>query len=287
MKAGRVVLVVASLAIGLTGCSSLKFYPDSAMKRDEVGLKAYYPKPYILVARDGTAKVTSVSVVYLPDLEHPVYARARSGYGSANLTLAFTNGIITSFGQQTDTKIPETLTALGGLGTSIATAGKTWAETAALEKHAGDFGKYSDPLKEIASDLRQLVNEDATKVLTTTQRAIILVNAKVLDGGDPANPAGLAMAFKEPGAAANAKALINALGDVSKAIGAIKPPSDQLSEDAKKIWGKLAGLQKALGEILDDLKPKPAEQPALSLYEIVMKDGVTTLREVPLGTVIK
>ena len=59
-----------------------------------------------------------VSIVYLPDLQNPVYAKLRSGYGSANLSLAFQSGMLTSVGQTTDTKIPETITALAGMATA-------------------------------------------------------------------------------------------------------------------------------------------------------------------------
>jgi hypothetical protein len=277
-------LLTAILAGALSGCGSLKFYPDPAMKQDEVGLKGYYPKPYVLVARDGTSKVTSVTLVYLPDLEHPVYAQARSGYGSSNLTLSFTNGVITNFGQQTDSKVPETLTALGGLDTAIATAAKTRAETAVLQKQSGDFGKYSDQLKTIASDLRGIVKSDKGHVLSTSQGEQLQLNANSLDGGPEGTKQGLAAAFAAPGAAANADALIKALTAISKSVGAIKPASDQLSEDAKKVWEKLAGLQAALANIIDDLKPKLPDPPALSLFEILMEGGKTRLREVPLGT---
>ena len=42
------------------------------------------------------------------------------GYGSSNLALKLNNGILTDVGQQEDTKAPETLTALGSLGTATA-----------------------------------------------------------------------------------------------------------------------------------------------------------------------
>ena len=259
----------------LGGCAGLKFFPDEGMQQAEVGLKTYYSKPYVLVARDGTSKITSVSVVYLPDLEHPVYAQARSGYGSANLTLAFSNGMLTSFGQQTDTKIPDTLTAFGGLQTSLATALKTRVEAQQLEKQSGDFGKYAPQLANIAKDLRTLVLDDKGHVLSENSRISLGTNAATLDG--------LASNFAAPGAAARADSLTKDLGDVSKAVGAIKPPADQLSEDGKKIISRLTGLQKELSDIVGELKPKPADPPALSLYEVVMKNGVTSLREVSLG----
>lgn len=284
------VLLLAFCLLGLmtaTGCSRLSFYPDPEMT-NEVGLKAYYPKPYVLVARDGTAKVTSVSVVYLPDLEHPVYAKAHSGYGSANLTLALSNGVITSFGQQTDTKIPETVTSLAGLDTALATAVKTRAEAANLRKQSGSFGKNAEPLKQVASDLRKLVNDDVGNVLTSTQRTLLRLNADAIDGGgDPVKAGGLAGAFAAPDADANQEALSKALGGILKAINGVKSASDILDENAKKIWGRLASLQQGLAKIQEDVAPKETPPSALSLYEVLMSGGVTSLREVPLGSMAK
>jgi hypothetical protein len=43
-----------------------------------------------------------------------------SGYGSADLSVALSNGLITSVGQKTDTKVPETLNAISGLIPAVA-----------------------------------------------------------------------------------------------------------------------------------------------------------------------
>jgi hypothetical protein len=71
--------------------------------------------------------------------------------------------------------------------------------------------------------------------------------------------------------------------DVDK-LKALKAP-DQMGGKAQTDWGKLAKLVAAAEDVLSDLSPaaeKPDTPPVLTLYEIVMKDGATTLKEVPL-----
>ncbi len=133
-------LLVMVCALALSGCARLEFYTKPNLEGPETGVKFYYSKPYLLVARTpvpakaatpatpttpampATPATTQVqvSIQYLPDLENPVYAKLKPGYGSTNLSLAFQNGILTSVGQNTDTKIPETITALTGMATAAA-----------------------------------------------------------------------------------------------------------------------------------------------------------------------
>jgi uncharacterized protein YbaR (Trm112 family) len=42
----------------------------------------------------------------------------KTGYGSSNLSVDFSNGLLTKVGQTSDSKIPETLTSIGGLATA-------------------------------------------------------------------------------------------------------------------------------------------------------------------------
>jgi hypothetical protein len=153
---------LGAVCLLLGGCASMTFYPDAEMKKPKEGLKFYYTKPYLLVARDGTAKVTSITVQYLPDLEHPVYAKATPGYGSSNLTLAFSNGVITNFGQQVDTKVPETISSLGSLIPGYGSAVKALTDAsverrqADVEQQASDLPKDAQALKTIADGLRDV-----------------------------------------------------------------------------------------------------------------------------------
>ena len=96
----------------LAGCARVEFsdgwVPD--------GAHFYDPVPYVLVtvSKDCT---TNAALVALPGATRT--AIFHSGYGSANLSANFQNGMLSSVGQQTDTKIPETITALTGIATAI------------------------------------------------------------------------------------------------------------------------------------------------------------------------
>lgn len=73
------------------------------------GLTYYDPVPYLLVS-DKADCSQSVTAVTLPGEKRSL--RFKSGLGSAALNVALANGMITSIGQETDTKIPETIAAL-------------------------------------------------------------------------------------------------------------------------------------------------------------------------------
>lgn len=114
------ILLCVMSATSVSGCARLEFFSDKNLEGVERGVKFYYPKPYLLVARTkSTEKPEEIKVIYLPDMSEPQYAKLKSGYGAAELSLAFENGILTSVGQKTDTKIPETITSLGSLSGMI------------------------------------------------------------------------------------------------------------------------------------------------------------------------
>lgn len=102
------LLFLASLTL-LSGCATVKFYDDASLK-NETGLRLYSPKPYLLVEYLGTKTVNlKTSILYLPDLSEPQYIRIKPGIGSSALKLELSNGILTSYGLTTDTKMPEAL----------------------------------------------------------------------------------------------------------------------------------------------------------------------------------
>jgi hypothetical protein len=128
MKA--IIFFLGSLFL-LSSCSSVKFYSDSTLKT-ETGIKMYSAKPYLLV--DHTKSVskttssdtllTEIRIIYLPDLRHPIYVKQTPGIGTSDLKLTLSNGVLTTYGLTTDTKIPDIITASTGLISGLAAAEK-------------------------------------------------------------------------------------------------------------------------------------------------------------------
>ena len=120
--------VLAAGAILLCGCAKLQF--QSAPSDD--ALTYYETTPYFLIQQD-LACVQTAQVVSSPGRKRGV--KLNSGYGSANLSVSLSaDGTIASVNQETDTKFPETITAVTGLAKIIAppvvAAGKCEARAA-------------------------------------------------------------------------------------------------------------------------------------------------------------
>jgi hypothetical protein len=108
-------IAFAVLAGFLASCASVEVYKDEALTQ-KTALRAYTAKPYLLVARtSANAKPIEVSVVYLPDLAHPLFIKPVRGLGSSDLKLTLANGILTSYGLSTDAELADTLKGLGSL----------------------------------------------------------------------------------------------------------------------------------------------------------------------------
>ena len=128
MQKGLSLLAVAGL---LSGCAGLHFYDvDSsghAQGNDRIAF--YETKPTVLVAYGADCSV-SFSVLSLPGAKR--WVRMKSGYGSNKLGINFgAGGTLSSVNQETDTKIPETITAVGGALKNLADANLLSAQLAA------------------------------------------------------------------------------------------------------------------------------------------------------------
>ncbi len=102
--------ILIAVILPLSGCAHIDFGGD--------GLTYYEPKPYLFVSTTKDC-VTTATVVSIP--ENKKVMKFKTGYGSSELSASLTNGMITSVGQKTDAKVPETITSLASLGTAIAT----------------------------------------------------------------------------------------------------------------------------------------------------------------------
>jgi hypothetical protein len=102
------------LTLTLPGCANLEF--DSK----KPGLTYFEPTPYLSVSKGADCKVT-VTVLVLPGAKKTL--AFNSGYGTADLSASVSSGLLQSVGQKTDTKVPETVTALAGVATAFKARG--------------------------------------------------------------------------------------------------------------------------------------------------------------------
>ncbi len=136
-------LVLVCLTGFLSACAGVNFYKDEALTQ-KTGLKYYSAKPYILVARaEAKGQPGAVSIVYLPDLAHPLYLKQTAGLGASDLKLTLSNGMLVSFGSTTDPAVAESLKALSSLLTGGAEVfGKLAGRFGLEEPEAGVFALY-------------------------------------------------------------------------------------------------------------------------------------------------
>jgi len=116
-------LVASSAVVSfLTGCAGLTFGPESTN-----ALTYYDPKPYLFISTTADC-VSTATIISIPEAKRGV--TFNSGYGTADLSVTLSGGMITSVGQKTDTKIPETLSSVASLATALGVARATKVEGA-------------------------------------------------------------------------------------------------------------------------------------------------------------
>lgn len=153
----QVTPVLAALL--LAGCARTTFHimdydTDGHLKADKhrtenVGLVYYEAVPHLLVTRplnkDGA---TTTRIVYLPDRAHPMSMKFHSGWGSSRMGVTLANGMLVSFNQNIDSKIPELLGSLTAPVTGLATAAASTAAAglsdAEAEKIRAEIGTPGD-----------------------------------------------------------------------------------------------------------------------------------------------
>jgi len=267
----------------VNGCAHMDFYTDKDLKQ-KTGIKYYISKPYLLITKTGNKdKPIEASLIYLPDQSQSFYAKPVSGWGTADLSIAFNNGMITSFGQKTDSKIPETIQAVGSLVPGIGGSFKSIAEAISISQHGMvkqatpvDYLGASDELKTIAKKLR-------SDVVTAGERKII-PEETVTTGNrisDLINSAAILLHTTMPSATTVQQA-ISKLQDALKAWDDLKPSRPMTSDENNALMESIMAQQAKIETILEILSPKKVE-PVFELYEIDNKDTPGMLRRVKIS----
>ena len=267
------LVALLSLALVLSSCARMQFYTRPDLSGEETGIKFFTPRPYLLVARTGSEeKPVDVQVLYLPDLSKPIYAKASPGYGSADVSIALSNGMLTAFGSKTDSNISGLLTALGGLDKDLASASKTRKETGLLVPNAGiNYTEQGTILVKVATDLKATTAKAPLSELTQNEKD---AGAEISGQIDSAG-----QMLMGPGGEQNLLAALTNLKAASKAwserIGKAKPgPVPPGVRDV------LDRLKTELDGVVATLSPKPEDPPTFTLYEIDNSSGPTRLIEV-------
>lgn len=280
MRRLSALLLSAVLIGGLSGCSTVTISSTPQLnKNSQTGVKFYYSKPYLLVTRTGAKdNPISVQIVYLPDVENPQYAHFRTGLGSTQLNLELTNSILSKFGQTGDSKIPETLTAVGSLLGGAAGAFKTIREANNLQNQALSVAELRDAagkLKAASGDLAQALadakqakivfTDDQGKQINTTIDTLKSVASRLED------PAGL-------GDEAVQKVVGN-LETLLKNWDAMQVTAGPNDQDVQRYNGIVIKLKDTVTQVKDNLKKGSAPPPEaiFELYEIRQKNGTTEL----------
>jgi hypothetical protein len=251
---GLLLFVVAA------GCAGVDVYTDEELEH-KTGLPFYMAKPYLLVKRTGaTAAPVSVEVIYLPDLERPYYARQRVGVGKAKLTVKMTDGKLTEFVADADSKASEFTGALTAELKSIAEALKIQRETEILRAQA----RVQQAREHLAAQLEELADEIVPTDVPDSKRA----DARRLRDGLRREAARL----RDP----------SRRGDEEQVADGLEA---KLSEwDGPLTPATIRELRRSIRELRAASRMAAAAEPTFELYEFRMQDGQTTLVPVALPT---
>lgn len=267
---------VLATSVVLSGCAGFTFYSDKALT-SETAIPIPRGKPHLLVIRTGAKdKPIEASIVYITDYSEVFYAKPKSGFGSSNLSLAFANGQMTAFGQQTDTKIPELITSLSGLITARAGAEKTGAEADAIldTLHgAVSVTAVGQAADRVANDIIAKFNAKQLKGLTSDEEGRLKAVQAAL--------AAAAAILLDPARAPQHAAQVDIVRAQATELGKYLPEASNPSRDASLLL--IAEWKKQLEDATKEDGPAIAP-PAFELYEIVQEGGHTKLVPVTPGT---
>ncbi len=132
MKGWYVLAGIGALGASLyllTGCASVNVtHVDDKGSCD--GIHFYEPRPYLLVT--GSGQSLTNTVIWLPDHSQRYRVKFKGGWGTMKGNIKLVNGwMLDSLGVETDSKIPETITAVGSLVSAAVSAVKTPGTTTA------------------------------------------------------------------------------------------------------------------------------------------------------------
>jgi len=196
-----------------------------------------------------------LDVIYLPDLEHPLYAVQRAGVGKGELTVKMRDGKLTDFGAVADSKAAEFTGALTAGLKSIAEALKTQREAELLRAKA----EAARERAELAGQLERFADELSQAESTPPGFGKAAVE-RLSDGLKSA-----AAKLRDPALHGNEEQVAEALEARVRDLDRVEAPV--LKRELRRIIGRLRAAARVAAAIASTFE----------LYEFRMKDGQTTL----------
>lgn len=281
MKAHYLIFII--IALYITSCASVKFYDNKDVRKaNETGIKFYSPKPYLLVEKNPSKDVSSKStIIYLPDFDSPTYVKLRPGLGSTDLKLSLERGILTSYGITTDTKIPETITAIGGLLGDAVSSFETFKEETDV-KDNGDKTAFikEDATKEAKSIINGVIKGIGDEKSMDSLNKITIRNYKVIMDECVKTLEGINKMIATDIQVKDLDQIIKILDNGIKTLEYLKTSST--SEDAQNYNGRIDGHKKELLRAKGKIAPPAKPDSSIILYEIIIDSKGTRLKQVNL-----
>jgi hypothetical protein len=266
------MIIVCIVGIASNGCSGVKFYDDKDFKK-ESGIEFYAPKPYLLVekhpAKDVAVKST---IIYLPDLTKPKYARLCGGAGTAELSLSLTNGIAQSFGVKYDGKLPETVESASSFAGSIASVAKELKSHEQSTTLIDNMQKAQPVLAKIISDVSAFIQEHRASMEELDVLDLKVVEA-ILEGVQRKLVRDIDRVQTK-----NVQQFVKQLNEARTRIDSIKVPGTANSSNGAQ---RLKDLAERIENVAIILEPSNSKAEASAeLYEILITEVGTSLRRV-------
>jgi hypothetical protein len=260
------ILVIVSLIWLLPGCANVTFHTDPALTK-RTGLKYYTAKPYLLIAPTGNKDFPlKAEIISLPDLEHPTYAIYHPGWGQHIFSLAVaSNGSLSSYGQTADSKIPETITALGSL------MGGAGSLVTAIKPLTKEMVAGPPPIGSPQALVQEAIDE-LSKIASITPQ-----NDLVRDRAKRAEEFKKALSVLIGNAAPTGEALLGALTQISKLIENAKIDHARADTSEGHVNQYFKQAKEKVDQATEALKASAPKKPAVRLFEIRMENGKTKL----------
>jgi hypothetical protein len=182
------------VVMGMGACATVKNYDKQGQ---DIGFE-HYAASYYLVVHSTKDNGTDVSVLTLPNLSKPEHLKYRAGMGKLEFSYKVTNGVLTEFGEKTESAATEAITGVAALATAYGAVLAGAAKTSALEERLpvpqgpiffSDLTSVAKELENVVKVLNGASSNDVCKKVSenVTRQMKLLTEAATLKQSDIAN----------------------------------------------------------------------------------------------------